>query len=148
MQQYINTNTLLGAAINQTLTASTAPSQTATGIIVNRQGFYSIDVVVPYHGAIASGNSVAVGLMITQSDTSSTLAGATAATLLSAATVFSGISGTVTVDSLLKYGFDLRSYNQYMKIQPYVIFSATSVDTMTLGEVIILANVDKGPSNG
>jgi len=147
MQAYINNTSALGANV-EAITATASTYQLPAGQIINRQGFYSIDCVAPYHAAIANGNTLGIGFVITQSDTSATLLGASQATLSLYTTVFTGSASTVTVDGIATFGFDARSYNQYMKIQPYVVFSATTTDTCKIGEVVFLANADKLPKAG
>lgn len=147
MQAFINDQSVLGAAINQTFTAQTAAQSPATGIIVNRAGFYSADILVPYHATVAIGNTLGIGLQITESDTS-TLSGSTAYTLLATQNVATGITGTTTFDGILKYGIDARQYHQYVKIQPIAVFSATATDTCTLGEIIYLTDPYRSPNAG
>ena len=146
---YSNSSNLgLNISNMSTYTAAGSVYTPATNV-VDRRGFYEADIIIPSYISLANTHSVALGLGVKESDTSSAAAAAASLiTLVTPVTIVTGITTPTGNDVITTFGVDLRSRKAYCSFVPIVTFSASTIDTIEVGEIVQLQNPIKQPMLG
>lgn len=133
------------AAVDSVTAGGTGDATEVSGAYIDRQGFSSLKVVIPYSAVLAATKTLSIAANL-QDATS--LAGAGVAdygSAMASAVVATGPTGGGTETGVVELDFDLAGANQFVRVQFTPDLSATGTDTASLAAVYILGGAQVQP---
>lgn len=133
------------AAISSATAGGTGDTTEVNGAYVDRQGFSSLKVLIPYSAVLAATKTLSITANL-QDATSSAGAGvADFGSAMASAVVATGPTGGGTVTGVVELDFDVSGADQYVRVQYTPDLSATGTDTANLAAVYVLGGAQVQP---
>lgn len=133
------------AAISSATAGGTGDTTEVNGAYVDRQGFSSLKVLIPYSAVLAATKTLSIAANL-QDATSSAGAGvADFGSAMASAIVATGPTGGGTVAGVVELDFDVSGADQYVRVQYTPDLSATGTDTANLAAVYVLGGAQVQP---
>jgi len=134
------------ANVGTTATAGGSGDATEVdGAWIDRQGFNSITVAIPYTATLAEDETLSVAANLQDASDSSGTGAADFGTALAATVQATGDTGGSTETGAVKLTFDLTEADRYVRIQFTPDLSAANTDTAKLAAAYVLGGAVELP---
>lgn len=138
----------LFAAINKTLTAaSTGDATEVDGAWIDRKGYDSLDVLIPFTAALGAGETLTFAAQFRESDSPNGSTPSDFGAAVAAAVAATGDSGGSTETGVHQIGIDLTKAKRYVQVQITPNLSAGGADTAEWAALYALLNGVDAPAN-
>ena len=95
---------------------------------IDRRGYNSCKVLIPYSAVLATDNVFTLGLKVSESDAGTTFT--SMAVLFAATTIATGTTTASPLKGCYEYSLDLSGYDRYIKFEVTPNCSAANTDTL------------------
>lgn len=143
--------TVFAAAEVDVTAAGTGDATEFNGALIDRKGFYSLDVALAFTAALQADETLSFianfqdadeldgsGVADVSTDYAEALTSTLAAT---------GDSGGSTETGSIQFGVDLTMFRRYVRVQITPDLSASGTDTAKISSLYILGGADKAPAS-
>lgn len=115
------------------------------GAWIDRRGYNSIKVVIPYTATLAESETISVAANLQDASASDGTGAADFGTALSSTVQATGDTGGSTETGVVEMDFDVSGADRYVRIQFTPDLSASATDTAELAAVYVLAGSNENP---
>lgn len=115
------------------------------GAWIDRRGFNSLKVVIPYTATLAATKTLSIAANLQDASASDGTGAADYGTALAATVQATGATGGSTETGVVELDYDVSGCDRYVRIQFTPNLSATGTDVAEMGAVYILAGSTENP---